>query len=82
LATLTQEQLFFIEIFLKSRGNIKEVEKELGISYPTVRGKLNDIVAVLGYAEKKSEVDERKVISMLEKGEITPEEALKKIKGD
>ncbi|MBS4219799.1 DUF2089 domain-containing protein [Bacillus sp. FJAT-49711] len=82
LATLTQEQLYFIEIFLKSRGNIKEVEKELGISYPTVRGKLNDIVAAMGYVEKKSEVDERKVISMLEKGEITPDEALKIIKGD
>lgn len=82
LATLTQEQLYFIEIFLKSRGNIKEVEKELGISYPTVRGKLNDIVAALGYAEKKSEVDERKVISMLEKGEITSDEALKILKGD
>ncbi|MBS4179022.1 DUF2089 domain-containing protein [Lederbergia citrea] len=80
LASLNKEQLYFIEIFLKSRGNIKEVEKELGISYPTVRGKLNDIVAALGYAEKKSETDESKVISMLEKGEITPEEALKMLK--
>ena len=41
LAALGQEKLHFIEIFLKCRGNIKEVEKELGISYPTVRGKLD-----------------------------------------
>ncbi|MBW8350676.1 DUF2089 domain-containing protein [Bacillus sp. IITD106] len=82
LASLTQEQLFFVEIFLKTRGNIKEVEKELGVSYPTVRGKLNEIVSALGYAEKKNEVDERKVISMLEKGEISPDEALKIIKGN
>ncbi|MBS4201945.1 DUF2089 domain-containing protein [Bacillus sp. FJAT-49732] len=82
LATLSQEQLFFIEIFLKTRGNIKEVEKELGVSYPTVRGKLNEIVSALGYAEKKSEVDEKKVITMLERGEISPDEALKIIKGN
>ena len=37
-AYLPSEQLDFIEIFLKARGNIKDVEKELGISYPTVRG--------------------------------------------
>jgi hypothetical protein len=79
-ATLGQEQLFFIEIFLKNRGNIKEVEKELGVSYPTVRGKLNEIVSALGFTEKKSDVDDKKVIDMLEKGEITPDEALKIIK--
>lgn len=82
LAALTKEQHYFIEIFLKSRGNIKEVEKELGISYPTVRGKLNDIISALGYAEKKNEVEERKVISMLEKGEISPEEAIKMLKDE
>ncbi|MBB2480539.1 DUF2089 domain-containing protein [Bacillus sp. APMAM] len=81
-AALSQEQLFFIEIFLKSRGNIKEVEKELGISYPTVRGKLNEVVSALGYVEKKSDIDDKKVITMLEKGEISPEEALKIIKGN
>ena len=81
-ATLSQEQLFFIEIFLKSRGNIKEVEKELGVSYPTVRGKLNEVVSALGYVEKKSDIDDKSVITMLEKGEISPEEAIKIIKGN
>lgn len=76
-AALSREQLNFIEIFLKCRGNIKEVEKELGISYPTVRGKLDDIISSLGYStNKKAEVDRRKVIMMLEKGEITAEEAI------
>jgi hypothetical protein len=77
-ASLAQEQLYFIEIFLKCRGNIKEVEKELGISYPTVRGKLDDIILALGYStNKKLEVDKKKVVSMLEKGEITAEDAIK-----
>lgn len=81
LASLSKEQLHFVEVFLTSRGNIKEVEKELGISYPTVRGKLTDIISSLGYVQKKeTEVDEKKVVSMLENGEITPEEAIKLLK--
>jgi hypothetical protein len=81
LAALGQEQLHFIEIFLKSRGNIKEVEKELGISYPTVRGKLDDIITSLGYTTtKKSEIDKKKVVTMLEKGEISAEEAINLLK--
>ncbi|WEG10977.1 DUF2089 domain-containing protein [Pullulanibacillus sp. KACC 23026] len=77
-ASLGKEQLDFIEIFLKCRGNIKEVEKELGISYPTVRGKLDDIISSLGYStNKKTDIDRNKVISMLEKDEITPDEAIK-----
>lgn len=83
LASLSQDQLHFVETFLICRGNIKEVEKELGVSYPTVRGKLNDIITALGYdTTKKNEVDEKKIVSMLEKGEITPEEALKMLKDE
>ena len=83
MASLSSEQLRFVEVFLTCRGNIKEVEKELGISYPTVRGKLNEVVSSLGYeAKKKNEVDEKKVIAMLENGEITSEEALKLLKNE
>lgn len=84
IASLSSEQLQFVETFLFCRGNIKEVEKELGISYPTVRGKLNEIVIALGYdteTPKKGDRDEKKIVSMLEKGEITPEEAIKLLKG-
>ncbi|AZV62589.1 DUF2089 domain-containing protein [Peribacillus frigoritolerans] len=82
LASLSKDQLHFVEVFLTCRGNIKEVEKELGISYPTVRGKLTDIISSLGYVQKKkkNEVDEKKVVTMLENGEITPEEAIKLLK--
>lgn len=81
LASLSKEQLEFVEVFLTCRGNIKEVEKELGISYPTVRGKLSDIISSLGYEQKKkNEVDEKKVVTMLENGEITLEEAIKLLK--
>ncbi|MEH7418765.1 DUF2089 domain-containing protein [Neobacillus drentensis] len=83
-ATLNKEQLSFIETFLKCRGNIKEVEKELGVSYPTVRGKLDDIISSLGYSTSKKveKIDRKKVILMLEKGEITAEDAIGILNGE
>ncbi|WP_027633186.1 DUF2089 domain-containing protein [Clostridium hydrogeniformans] len=75
---LTRDQLKFIEVFLKCRGNIKDVEKELKISYPTVRGKLDEVLVSLGYDKPKGEnKDSLKVLDALEKGEITTEEAIK-----
>ena len=47
LALLAAEQQQFVEAFLVARGNIKEVEKELGISYPTVRKRLDEVVQAL-----------------------------------
>jgi hypothetical protein len=77
LSILSKEQLQFIETFIVCRGNIKEVEKELGISYPTVRGKLQDVISALGHeVAQKAIVDERKIVGMLERGEITPDEAI------
>lgn len=78
---LNKEQLNFVEIFLKNRGSIKDVEREMGISYPTVKGKLNDVIKALGYsvAEEPS-ADVKSVIEDLEKGTINIEEAIKKIK--
>ncbi|HIE25656.1 TPA: DUF2089 domain-containing protein [Candidatus Poribacteria bacterium] len=48
LASLSSDQQEFIEVFLLARGNIKEVERELGISYPTVRKKLEEVIQTLG----------------------------------
>lgn len=77
LATLSGEQLRFVEVFLTCRGNIKEVEKELGISYPTVRGKLNEVIHSLGYREEdKTQITKQQIVAMLENDEITPQQAL------
>lgn len=86
---LSPEQLQFVETFLKVRGNIKEMERELGISYPTVRARLDAILTALGYrvdpeeAEEISEVRQRKrkeILDALSRGEITSEEALKRLR--
>jgi hypothetical protein len=48
---LTREQLGLLESFLRSRGNLREMERELGISYPTVRGRLEALLRALGLPE-------------------------------
>jgi hypothetical protein len=48
---LSKEQMALLESFLRSRGNLKEMERELGISYPTVRGRVDALVRALGLAE-------------------------------
>lgn len=81
LSYLSSEQLKFIEVFLECRGNIKDVEKELGISYPTVRSKLDEVILALGFSiEKKPAVNSTDIIDRLEKGEITAEEAVNLLK--
>lgn len=52
----TEDDLFFIEIFLKCAGNLKETQKHLKISYPKVKKELEHIQAILGYSSKKEEI--------------------------
>jgi hypothetical protein len=48
---LDREQMALLESFLRSRGNLKEMERELGISYPTVRGRVDALVRTLGFGD-------------------------------
>jgi hypothetical protein len=85
---LPKEQLEFVEVFLKCRGNIKDVEKELSISYPTVRNRLDGVLQSLGYRDEKTEPSDEgaqryEILIALESGAITAKEAaeqLRKIK--
>ena len=84
-AKLTPEQRAFTEIFIKCRGNIREVERELGISYPTVRSRLDAVIEALGYpaaADSEVQTDEgwkasrrKEILDKLASGEISPAEA-------
>ncbi len=49
---LTREQLTLLESFLRSRGNLREMERELGISYPTVRSRVEALVRALGFGPR------------------------------
>lgn len=78
---LSEQELDFVETFIRCRGNIKEVEKELKISYPTVRARLDEVIERLGYKAAPPVQDNRKeILDALERGEITPEEALEQMK--
>ncbi len=90
---LDTEKLYFIEVFVKNRGNIKALEKELNISYPTVKKLLDEVILSLGYkleddeeemAEKPNESDAKSikatVLQALEAGKISVNEALETIK--
>ena len=81
-ALLPEEQVELLRIFVKVRGNLKEVERILGVSYPTVRARFETLLRTLGYELPPEERDEREdVLERLEKGEIDPEEAAKRLAG-
>jgi len=52
---LSREQLTLLESFLRSRGNLRDMERELGISYPTVRGRVEALVRALGFGPRDGE---------------------------
>lgn len=84
LARLSLEQQHFVETFLKVRGNIREMERELGVSYPTVRSRLDDILRALGH-QVSSEQDRRQerrreILDALARGELTSDEAVRKLR--
>lgn len=54
---LTREQMALLESFLRSRGNLREMERELGLSYPTVRSRVDGLVRALGLGDGPAVVD-------------------------
>lgn len=82
-SSLSPEELSFIEVFIRCRGNIKDVEKELGISYPTVRARLDDAIMALGYNVEKARptvsTSHKDILDLLDQGEITPDQAMEMI---
>ena len=58
---LTREQLALLESFLRSRGNLRDMERELGLSYPTVRSRVEALVRSLGFGPR-AEADEPVVV--------------------
>ena len=82
-AYLNEDEGNFLRVFLSARGNIKEVERALGISYPTVKGRLEALLKKLGLSEPRSEARKRRleIVEKLERGEIAAQEAIKLLKG-
>jgi hypothetical protein len=84
LLRLPEEMREFVLTFLRCRGNIREVEKELGISYPTVCKRLdlvNDLVAGKSNGQPSKRLTRGDILAKLEQGEITAKEAANLLKG-
>ena len=80
---LTQEQLTFVETFVRLEGKITRMEDELGLSYPTIRNRLHEVIRSLGYEPGSSEepirlTDEerQRILEDLDKGLISAEKAM------
>ena len=91
LSRLSAEQVYFVETFLRCEGTIKRVEKELGISYPTVRARLEDVIRTMGFdvisdyvqpTGGVSESERSEILDQLSRGEITSEEAIALLQGN
>jgi len=80
LLSLSDEDSNFLIAFLRSRGNIKEVQERLSISYPTVKNRLDKLLMTLGLFNESAGFTEKEILNTLERGEITATEAIKLIK--
>ena len=78
-AVLPQEQLEFLRLYIKVRGNLKEVERVMGVSYPTVRARFDNLLRGLEY-EPDAGFDRDEILKALERGELTPDEAVERLK--
>jgi len=83
LARLSREQMTFVEVFLRNRGKIKDVETDLGISYPTVVARLNEVLVTLGFeaGEDPREAERRqRVLDDLAAGRLSASEAAEQLR--
>jgi len=79
LASLSAEDQVFVMAFIRCHGSIKEMEEMFGISYPTVKNRLNRIARQFEFIEIVNIAAEEDVIGKLERGEISAEEAIRRL---
>ena len=82
LARLTLEDQIFITAFVRSHGSIKDMEELFGISYPTVKNRLNRISQQLEFVDINPPLPKSEVLEQLEKGDLSVDEAVKKLRGE
>jgi hypothetical protein len=92
-AQLSPDQLKFVEIFVRNEGKLNRMEDELGLSYPTIRSRLHEIIRTLGYEPGRDDtppapqaplpppLDRKAVLADLDAGRISFEEAMQRLQG-
>ena len=79
LARLSQEDQVFVAAFVRSHGSIKEMEQTFGVSYPTIKSRLNRIAKSLQFVEIDPAPSRVEVLERLNRGEITAEQAIEEM---
>jgi hypothetical protein len=79
LARLTLEDQVFITAFLRSHGSIKEMEQIFGVSYPTIKARLNRIAGQLEFVDNNPSPSRAEVLERLKTGEITAADAIREL---
>ena len=81
LARLSLEDQVFVTAFLRSHGSIKEMEQVFGVSYPTIKARLNRIAGQLEFVETNPSPSRAEVLERLNKGEISADDAIRALEG-
>jgi hypothetical protein len=81
LAQLSVEDQVFVTAFVRCHGSIKEMERIFGVSYPTIKSRLNRIIQKLDFVETDPAPSSADIIGRLRRGEITPQQALAELGG-
>jgi hypothetical protein len=81
LAQLSAEDQVFVTAFVRCNGSIKEMERIFGVSYPTIKSRLNRIAQVLDFVETDPVPSRADVIDRLRRGEITAQQAVSELEG-
>ncbi len=76
LAKLSVEDQVFVAAFVRAHGSIKEMERFFGVSYPTIKARLNRISAALSFVETEAPPDRSEILARLGRGEITVSDAI------
>lgn len=89
---LSAEQLQFVLTFVRCEGRFNRMEEEMGLSYPTLRNRLNEIIRAMGFEPSREEsqagpqlpspVERQQILDLLSNGEIDLEEAKRRLRGE
>lgn len=81
LAKLSVEDQVFVTAFMRSHGSIKEMEQVFGVSYPTIKSRLNRIAQSLEFVDTNPTPSQAEILDRLKRGEIDPQEAIEQLEG-
>ncbi len=77
---LNEEQMFIVEALIVHSGNLKKVAEDAGISYPTLKNRLDEIVKIFKNESESMKKKRQDILDLIEKGDLTPEDGAKLLK--